>query len=293
MQDPNVTAIIPSRKRIVEWLGSKRGFTTLAVFSIAESCSTSFVYLPMVPFSQQEAQLFLPAAFLGLSRVFILLLMLVEVRHNTGYEGSVSPEKVPRSVASSATGLTFLLASYFLTLAVWQPWDPSRVRRATFVCGLVVFWNFTLLLPLHLSIRQLMRIPKRTTATAFLMTEERMSELEEPFCSICIAEIRHNDLIGQLPCAHFFHLSCVNDWLQVRPRCPLRCPEPVFPAELPPEDAEEQPPWPQLPPHAPPAAMAYGRQQWPTPLRLLPPIRERAAERGTDEMHSVLPGSAT
>lgn len=61
-------------------------------------------------------------------------------------------------------------------------------------------------------------LPTRLTAArAAAATEE-----EEEVCSICLAEFAlEGELVRVLPCQHFFHPPCVDEWLQNRNTCPL------------------------------------------------------------------------
>ena len=40
-------------------------------------------------------------------------------------------------------------------------------------------------------------------------------------CSICLEEITKKSLIKQLKCLHIYHVKCIDDWLQIKSRCPL------------------------------------------------------------------------
>jgi len=42
-------------------------------------------------------------------------------------------------------------------------------------------------------------------------------------CPVCLGDFKDNDVIGELPCGHGFHHSCIEEWLQRRPQCPFRC----------------------------------------------------------------------
>ena len=44
-------------------------------------------------------------------------------------------------------------------------------------------------------------------------------------CSICLESFRRSEEIKHLPCGHFFHSSCINQWLEIDNRCPC-CREP-------------------------------------------------------------------
>mmetsp|Transcript_153275 Transcript_153275/g.372153 ORF Transcript_153275/g.372153 Transcript_153275/m.372153 type:complete len:302 (+) Transcript_153275:80-985(+) len=42
-------------------------------------------------------------------------------------------------------------------------------------------------------------------------------------CLVCLSDFKDSDVIAQLPCGHSFHRGCIEEWLAVRPQCPLRC----------------------------------------------------------------------
>ena len=43
---------------------------------------------------------------------------------------------------------------------------------------------------------------------------------EEKTCSICLEEIKKNNLIKQLKCFHIYHINCINEWLNIKKICP-------------------------------------------------------------------------
>lgn len=46
-------------------------------------------------------------------------------------------------------------------------------------------------------------------------------------CPICLDEFIHGETLNELPCGHYYHMSCIQPWLQYRsPECPL-CKEDV------------------------------------------------------------------
>ncbi|XP_073006648.1 E3 ubiquitin-protein ligase At1g63170-like [Typha latifolia] len=51
--------------------------------------------------------------------------------------------------------------------------------------------------------------------------KERIISAEDAVCTICLAEYSDNDELRELPCYHFFHLSCVDKWLKISAICPL------------------------------------------------------------------------
>jgi len=47
---------------------------------------------------------------------------------------------------------------------------------------------------------------------------------EAATCVVCLLEFEPGEELGQLPCGHTFHRSCIENWLGVREQCPMRCP---------------------------------------------------------------------
>ncbi|KAF3773221.1 E3 ubiquitin-protein ligase [Nymphaea thermarum] len=50
---------------------------------------------------------------------------------------------------------------------------------------------------------------------------ERLVSAEDAVCCICLAKYVNNDELRELPCAHFFHVECVDKWLKINALCPL------------------------------------------------------------------------
>ena len=40
-------------------------------------------------------------------------------------------------------------------------------------------------------------------------------------CSICFLEFNVNDIVARLPCGHFYHCECINEWLGKKCTCPM------------------------------------------------------------------------
>eukprot|EP00262_Sarcandra_glabra_P000140 TRINITY_DN1022_c0_g2_i1.p1 TRINITY_DN1022_c0_g2~~TRINITY_DN1022_c0_g2_i1.p1 ORF type:complete len:433 (+),score=35.93 TRINITY_DN1022_c0_g2_i1:360-1658(+) len=50
---------------------------------------------------------------------------------------------------------------------------------------------------------------------------ERIISAEDAVCCICLAKYTENEELRELPCAHFFHMECVDKWLKINDTCPL------------------------------------------------------------------------
>ncbi|XP_058074681.1 E3 ubiquitin-protein ligase At1g63170 [Magnolia sinica] len=50
---------------------------------------------------------------------------------------------------------------------------------------------------------------------------ERVISAEDAVCCICLAKYADNDELRELPCSHFFHMQCVDEWLKINASCPL------------------------------------------------------------------------
>lgn len=51
--------------------------------------------------------------------------------------------------------------------------------------------------------------------------KERIISGEDAVCCICLAKYANNDELRELPCAHVFHVECVDKWLKINASCPL------------------------------------------------------------------------
>lgn len=40
-------------------------------------------------------------------------------------------------------------------------------------------------------------------------------------CAICTADYRPPEQVRTLPCKHYYHVGCIDEWLKVAPSCPL------------------------------------------------------------------------
>lgn len=44
---------------------------------------------------------------------------------------------------------------------------------------------------------------------------------EDAECCICLTKYKDSELLKELPCAHLFHVGCVDQWLKINSSCPL------------------------------------------------------------------------
>ncbi|XP_062193378.1 E3 ubiquitin-protein ligase At1g12760-like isoform X3 [Phragmites australis] len=51
--------------------------------------------------------------------------------------------------------------------------------------------------------------------------KERVVSAEDAVCCICLTKYGDDDELRELPCAHFFHVQCVDKWLKINAVCPL------------------------------------------------------------------------
>ncbi|KAG6666737.1 RING-H2 finger protein ATL64-like isoform X1 [Carya illinoinensis] len=51
---------------------------------------------------------------------------------------------------------------------------------------------------------------------------EAFSSMEDPQCSICLAEYQEKEVLRIMPkCGHTYHLSCIDVWLRKQSTCPV------------------------------------------------------------------------
>lgn len=51
--------------------------------------------------------------------------------------------------------------------------------------------------------------------------KERAISAEDAVCCICLSKFSNNEDLRELPCAHVFHMECVDKWLKINALCPL------------------------------------------------------------------------
>ena len=52
-------------------------------------------------------------------------------------------------------------------------------------------------------------------------TKVEKAEVESEMCSICRVDIKNGDIIRKINhCEHFFHIECIDRWLEDQKKCP-------------------------------------------------------------------------
>ena len=49
----------------------------------------------------------------------------------------------------------------------------------------------------------------------------KKSEDMEFRCCICLEDMAAGERVRQLPCKHYFHVPCIDEWLKVNKVCPV------------------------------------------------------------------------
>lgn len=55
----------------------------------------------------------------------------------------------------------------------------------------------------------------------FVFQQKQKSDLDSITCAICMENIECGDRVVSLPCAHIFHIKCIDPWLQKNSHCPI------------------------------------------------------------------------
>lgn len=51
--------------------------------------------------------------------------------------------------------------------------------------------------------------------------KERTISADDAVCCICLSKFSNNEDLRELPCAHVFHMECIDKWLKINALCPL------------------------------------------------------------------------
>mmetsp|Transcript_4687 Transcript_4687/g.7036 ORF Transcript_4687/g.7036 Transcript_4687/m.7036 type:complete len:575 (+) Transcript_4687:935-2659(+) len=65
------------------------------------------------------------------------------------------------------------------------------------------------------------QVLERLPTCVYLNVQASAEKRNETSCCICMDEYRPEDLLRTLPCFHFFHKSCIDQWLDVARSCPM------------------------------------------------------------------------
>ncbi|KAJ0961001.1 hypothetical protein J5N97_001036 [Dioscorea zingiberensis] len=63
---------------------------------------------------------------------------------------------------------------------------------------------------------------KLATFPTMVYNMEALHSIEDIQCSICLGEYQQNEVLRTMPiCGHYFHLVCIDSWLQKQSTCPI------------------------------------------------------------------------
>ena len=49
---------------------------------------------------------------------------------------------------------------------------------------------------------------------------KQFENIEEIKCAICLEIFSIGDKVSYLPCLHYFHSSCIKNWIKIKNKCP-------------------------------------------------------------------------
>lgn len=64
-------------------------------------------------------------------------------------------------------------------------------------------------------------IEPRSVSKELINTLPHVPAFEQDSCSVCLDTIECEQIITILPCTHKFHSTCVDNWLLIKPVCPI------------------------------------------------------------------------
>ena len=50
---------------------------------------------------------------------------------------------------------------------------------------------------------------------------EQFKNKEEDKCAICLENFSIGDKVSYLPCLHYFHSTCIKNWIRIKNKCPF------------------------------------------------------------------------
>ena len=62
---------------------------------------------------------------------------------------------------------------------------------------------------------------KNESLEEITINKKSIINLGKEKCMICLINYSINDKINYLPCFHFFHSSCIKNWIKIKTKCPL------------------------------------------------------------------------
>lgn len=88
--------------------------------------------------------------------------------------------------------------------------------------------------PDAMTYEELLELQEKMGSVSKGLTEQQLTRIRrleakgvDEVCSICYYNIKEGEKIVQLPCRHYFHDQCIEEWLRKQKTCPL-CKQEIF-----------------------------------------------------------------
>lgn len=215
-------------QKVSQTLGSTRGFFCLTSLCLAEALGSICGLMPQIAPTKQQAQVLLPAGFATVTRAALLLMIAASLRGSRASRAEEALRHMPRLVGWLCPCSSAVLSGYWLALAITKSYESQFVVA---MCGFLSGVNGCLVFALRVCLRRLLAVAQdQPTAKLYALYDGTQKLGDDVSCSICLADMKDGETVGELPCGHVFHGSCINEWLTVRPRCPLRCEGFIYPS---------------------------------------------------------------
>lgn len=212
------------------WLRVQVVIHGLTIVCVLEAVGATFGVMPQVSAFPGENHLLLIAGAFAWIRALVMLVISAVVRDTSRPKGEQALKHLPRWSGVIGPLCTVCELLYWLFHARY--FAAGRFL-AEALCYLMAAINVLLALPLLVfTTKVIWDGHAKVTPKLSTLTDPATQLGEDISCTICLNDMTSGDLIGELPCGHIFHAQCINEWLAVRPRCPLRCAKLVNPSDL-------------------------------------------------------------
>ncbi|RKP05620.1 hypothetical protein THASP1DRAFT_19586, partial [Thamnocephalis sphaerospora] len=117
--------------------------------------------------------------------------------------------------------LLFLAGNYMVfTSSTCSATAPS-LFLTTVILVLVGYFFFLIPLAFYGSVVFCLPLSTAPAASGETGTTWERVAPEHALCSICLADYEEGETLRQLQCHHYFHQSCVDQWLHINAHCPV------------------------------------------------------------------------